>query len=184
MLDSSDRLTPPPQRVLVAGPSGAGKTTFAQQIERVAGLPHTEVDALFHGPGWTPRPDFVEAVDAFTREPRWVTEWAYTSQLGNLVVSRADTLVALDYPVLLHMSRLVLRTIRRSVRRVELWNGNVEPPLRTFFGNPEHIIRWGWKGRARIRANVVAAERDWPQLRVVRLRSQRQADAWLRSLAL
>lgn len=182
MLTFSDPLTPPPRRVLVAGPAGVGKTTLARRIEEVAGLPHTQLDALFHGPGWTQQPGFVDAVETFTREPAWTTEWSYTTQLGDLLVSRADTLVFLDHPAVRHMARLVRRTVRRSVHHSELWNGNVEPPLRTFFRNPDHIVRWGWKGRAKIRDRVAAVERDRPQLRVVRLRSQREADAWVRGL--
>jgi adenylate kinase family enzyme len=182
VLTFSDPLDPPPRRVLVAGPAGVGKTTLARRVEQAAGLPHTELDALFHGPGWTQQPGFVDAVERFTRDPLWTTEWSYTTQLGDLLVRRADTLVFLDHPAVRHMARLVLRTVRRSVHHSELWNGNVEPPLWTFFRNPDHIVRWGWKGRARIRDRVAAAERERPVLRVVRLRSQREVDAWVRGL--
>jgi adenylate kinase family enzyme len=182
MLGFHDTLRPEPARILVAGPSGVGKTSLAQRMGPALGLPHTEIDALFHGPDWTPRPEFRTEVEAFTAEPRWVTEWSYTSQLGDLLVERADTLVWLDFPVVVHMGRLVRRTLRRRLRRVELWNGNVEPSLWTFFTDPEHIVRWGWRGRADLRTKVEAAEREQPHLRVVRLRSQREADAWVRRL--
>ncbi|PPF73421.1 AAA family ATPase [Pseudoclavibacter sp. Z016] len=171
-----------PRRVLIAGAAGVGKTAVARQVERNANLPHTEIDALFHGPGWTVQRGFLESVDAFTSEERWVTEWQYATQLGDLLTSRADTLVFLDYSVWTHMSRLVRRTLRRRLRRVELWNGNIEPPLHTILVDPEHIVRWGWKGRAKIRRRVDAAERARPNLRVIRLRSQAEADDWLRSL--
>jgi hypothetical protein len=93
-----------------------------------------------------------------------------------------NALVWLDLPVLVHMSRLVRRTMIRRLRRVELWSGNVEPPLHTFFRNPEHIVRWGWNGRAKLRSRVTEVEHIHPHLRVVRLRSQRDVEAWLRSL--
>jgi len=182
MLGPRDLLSPPPRRVLIAGPSGVGKTVLAQRVEGAAGLPHTEIDALFHGPGWTEQPDFVDSVDAFTRAPRWTTEWQYTTQLGELLPSRADTLVWLDLPVTVHMSRLVSRTVRRRLLRTELWNGNVEGPLHAIFRDPEHIIRWGWSGRAKLRRRVAAVEREHPHLQVVRLRSQRDVEAWLRTL--
>lgn len=168
--------------MLIAGAAGVGKTSVARRVEQVAGLPHTEIDALFHGPDWTMLPGFVGSVEAFTSEECWVTEWQYATQLGDLLTSRADTLVLLDYSVSTHMARLVRRTLRRRLRRIELWNGNVEPPLHTIFTDPEHIVRWGWKGRAKMRRRVDVAERAWPNLRVVRLRSQAEAEEWLRNL--
>ena len=49
MLSQSDPLPARPQRVVVAGVSGVGKSTLALRIADVLGLPYTEIDALFHG---------------------------------------------------------------------------------------------------------------------------------------
>jgi len=38
-------------RILVAGTSGAGKTTVARRVATVLNIAHIEIDALFHGPG-------------------------------------------------------------------------------------------------------------------------------------
>lgn len=183
MLGPRDPLDPMPRRMLVAGASGTGKTTLGRRVDEVLGLPHTEIDALFHGPEWSILPGFVEEVDAFTAAPAWVTEWQYASQLGDLLPSRADTVVWLDLRAATHMTRLVRRTLSRRFRRTELWNGNVEPPLRTILTDPEHIIRWGWKSRRTIAARVLDAEREHPALRIVRLRSQRDIEAWVATLA-
>ncbi|MEK8226669.1 hypothetical protein NKG05_12095 [Oerskovia sp. M15] len=43
-----------PRRILVAGISGSGKTTLCRRIAARLEIAHTEIDALFHGPGWTP----------------------------------------------------------------------------------------------------------------------------------
>jgi len=68
-----------PRRVLVAGASGAGKTTVARRTAEVLGVPHVEIDALFHGPDWTRRPAFLADVAAFSATPGWVTEWQYAA---------------------------------------------------------------------------------------------------------
>ncbi|MFZ7088254.1 AAA family ATPase [Curtobacterium sp. RRHDQ10] len=183
MLGPADPLSPSPRRVVVAGPSGVGKTSIARRNEAASGIRHTEVDALFHGPGWVPRPEFRSDVETFTSEPSWVTEWSYSSQLGDLLEARADTMVWLDFPVWVHMGRLVRRTLRRRLRREALWNGNVEPSLWTFFTDPDHIVRWGWRARAVLRRRVADVERTQPHLRVVRVRSQGEADSWVRSIA-
>lgn len=78
--------------VLVAGPLGSGKTTAARRISAALGIPHIEIDARFHGPGWEPRPSFLAAVAAFGSEDAWVTEWQY-SPVCPLLGVRADTLV-------------------------------------------------------------------------------------------
>ena len=74
MLGPDDPLPSRPARILVAGSSGSGKTTLAALAGRALGVPHVEIDALFHGPGWTPRTTFVEDVQRFARTPSWVTE--------------------------------------------------------------------------------------------------------------
>jgi len=52
VLRGSDPLPHRPQRVLVAGASGSGKTTVAARVSAALGLLHTEIDGLYHGPGW------------------------------------------------------------------------------------------------------------------------------------
>ena len=182
MLGPVDRLDPPARRILIGAPSGAGKTTLARRIQERTGLPHTEVDALFHGPGWSELPTFRTDVAALAARDAWVAEWQYTTQLGDLLPSRADTLVWLDLPVQVQMGRLIRRTLVRRWRREPLWHGNVEPPLRTILTDPDHIVRWGWRGRAKVRARMARAAVAHPHLRIVRLRSTREVDVWLRGL--
>ncbi len=182
MLSAADPLPFRPRRILVAGVSGAGKTTLAARIGAVLPIPATEIDGLFHGPNWVPRTDFADDVDRLTQEPGWVTEWQYGA-VRPLLASRADTLVWLDFPLWLSMSRLIRRTVRRRRRREVLWNGNVEAPLHTVFTHPEHIIRWGWRTRNKLKPLVPALESECPQLCVVRLASQADVEAWLSVLA-
>jgi adenylate kinase family enzyme len=182
MLGPLARLDPPARRILIGAASGAGKTTLARRVQERTGLPHTEMDALFHGPAWTELPTFRDDVEAFSSRDAWVTEWQYTTQLGQLLPSRADTLVWLDLPVAVQMGRLIRRTVIRRWRREPLWHGNVEPPMRTVLTDPDHIVRWGWRGRAKVRKRVIRAAIDHPHLRIVRLRSTRDVDVWLRGL--
>jgi adenylate kinase family enzyme len=167
--------------VLVAGVSGSGKTTLAARIGALLDLPHTEVDGLFHGAGWARRPDFEADVDAFSALESWVTEWQYSSVL-ELLAERADTMIWIDWPYPVVLSRVVRRTVRRSVRHEELWNGNHEAPLRTFFTDPEHVVRWSIKTRKKYRRLVPAATAAHPHLTVVRLRRRRDVDRWLRDI--
>ena len=177
MLRAADPLARP-HRVAVAGVSGVGKSTLARRIADVAGLPYTEIDVLYHGPNWVPREGFVDDVERFTSRPRWVTEWQYRS-VRAILSTRADTLVWLDLPSAVAISRVVHRTITRSRTRVELWNGNTEPGLWHALSNREGIIRWALKHQRSYRRTVPITSKQHPHLQVVRLRSQSEVDAWL-----
>ncbi len=173
-----DDLPAAPRRVVVAGTSGAGKSTLARRVAEVLNLPYFEIDALFHGSGWTRRPEFQSDVERLTAGDTWVTEWQYRAVRG-LLAERADTMVWLDYPRALVMWRVTRRTLERRLRREVMWNGNVEPPLHTFFTSKEHIVRWAWDTHATTGKRVTELLRADTRLNVVRLRSPREASAWL-----
>jgi adenylate kinase family enzyme len=165
--------------VVVAGVSGSGKTTLAAAIAQVIGARHTEIDALFHGPGWTPRPEFLADVRTLVETESWTTEWQYGSARP-ILAGHADLLVWLDLPfVRVTLPRLLRRTLIRRWRREVLWNGNVEPPLRTIFTDPTHVIRWGIQTRSKFTGLVPLLEPEYPELVIVRLRSPAEVDRWI-----
>lgn len=177
LLGPDDTLPGTARRVLVAGASGAGKTTVAAAVAGALGLPHVELDALFHGPDWTPRPSFRADVERLAARDAWVTEWQYDA-VRDLLAARADLLVWLDLPRSTVMAQLVRRTVVRRVQSAELWNGNREAPLRTFFTDPEHVVRWAWTSYAPARTRVQVLAQRRPELAVVRLRSRRDVRRW------
>lgn len=177
ILGADDPLPAWPRRVLVAGTAGSGKTTLAARIGRECGLRHTELDRLFHGPGWVPRESFAAEVDAFSAGPEWVSEWQYRLVRG-LLAGRADLVVWIDLPRRTVMRQVIGRTLGRRLRRTQLWNGNTEGPLRTFFTDPDHIVRWAWKQHARTASRVSDLAESRPDLPIVRLRSRVEVDRW------
>lgn len=179
LLGPADPLAYRPRRVLVAGTSGSGKTTVAGRIAVILDAPHVEIDSLFHGPSWTRRPEFEDDVHRFSAGPTWVTEWQYSLVRAHLA-DRADLLVWLDLPTLTVMRQVIRRTVVRRLRRQELWNGNIEPPLWTVVTDPEHIVRWAWRTRHQTATRVADLLGRRPDLPVVRLRSRTDADHWLR----
>jgi adenylate kinase family enzyme len=176
LLTFNDPLPFRPQRVVVAGTSGSGKSTLARIIGDRLGAPYQELDALFHGPGWTELPDFVENVEAFTSQPTWACEFQYEGARP-MLAERADLVVYLLYPKWLVLSRVIRRTVRRRFRREELWNGNQEGPLWTFFTDSEHIIRWSWRTHGEKEGRVALL--DALGKYVVTLRSPRETEQWL-----
>ena len=178
MLNAREPLHPAPRRILVAGTSGSGKTTLAGRIASTVGVPHTEIDALYHGPNWVPRESFIRDVAALAAEPTWVTEWQY-GQARPLLLQRADLLVWLDLARSVVMERVVRRTAQRRRTGTALWNGNREPALSTFFTDRDHIVRWAWRTHHESAHRVAAAVTARADLTVVRLTRQREVDQWL-----
>lgn len=179
MLTAADPLPHAPRRILVAGVSGVGKTTLARRIADIAQVPYTEIDALFHGPNWTPRRAFLDDVRALVAQDAWVTEWQYASARP-LLAARADLVVWLDLPFwTTAFPRVVRRTVRRRIRRQVLWNGNIEPPFGTILTDPEHVVRWAVATRHKYRDRMPQLEADSPGLSIVRLRAQRQVERWM-----
>ena len=151
---------------------------MARRIGALLGIPQVDIDGLFHGTDWVPRPSFLADVDAFTAGPSWVTEWQYDSARP-LLAERADLLVWLDLPRGAVMRQVIWRTVHRRVRRQALWNGNYEPPLRAFFTDPDHIVRWAWRMHSQDRYRVAALRAQWPALTIVHLRSRQDVEYWL-----
>lgn len=169
------------KRVLIAGASGAGKSTMARRLGAVLDLPYVEIDGLYHGPDWQPRASFVGDVERLAASERWVTEWQYGAVRDRLA-ARAELMVWLDYPRWRVMERVTRRTLRRRLLATELWNGNREPPLHTFFSDPDHIVRWAWRTHGKYEGLVSRAVEQRPELRVLRFRRPAEAEAWLARL--
>src|ERR671939_2138225 len=167
-------------KIAVVGTSGSGKTTVARELARRLGVPHVELDALFHGPGWTETPveEFRRRVAAATAGDGWVVDGNYDSKLGDLVLGRADTVVWLDLPLRVALTRVTRRTIRRIRTREELWSGNRESWRGGFLGWESMFV---WTIRSHLRNRHARAERlaQHPSLRVVRLRSAREVERYL-----
>lgn len=182
LLGADDPLPLVPARVIVSGTSGSGKTTLCAEIAAALDLPHTELDGLHHGPGWVPREEFAADVGVIAEGPRWVTEWQYQA-VRSILLARCDLAVHLDLSRRIVMGRVIRRTVRRSVTRVELWNGNREPGLHTFFTDRDHIVRWAWRTHGRGAERLAGIRRARPDLPVVVLRSPAEVRRWVGALA-
>lgn len=168
-------------RITVAGVTGVGKTTLSRRISERTGIPHTELDGLYHGPDWVPRDEFLDDVRRLVAGEAWVTEWGY-SAARPLIAARAELLVWLDLPWRTSFSRLLRRTVRRRRTREVLWNGNVEGPFWKFLIDRDHIVRWSLRTRRKMPPLIAAVQADHPGLSVVRLTTPAEVEAWLDTL--
>jgi adenylate kinase family enzyme len=173
------------RRIAVVGTSGSGKTTLAQRLAWRLGIPHVELDALHWGPNWTPVPpdEFRELVSQVLDGDDWTTDGNYGS-IRDIVWSRADTVVWLDYALPVVLWRVTTRTIRRIASQEELWNENREQFGPSFLSR-DSIILWALHTYHRRRREypVLFGKAEHKHLNVVHLCSPRAARQWLEGLA-
>lgn len=165
-------------RIVVIGTTGSGKTTVARELAPALSVPHVELDALFHGPDWTPRLTFRRDVEAAIAATAWVCEGNY-SVVRDLVWSRGTELVWLDLPFPVVFRRLWSRTWRRYRRNEVLWNGNREHFWSQFTWDGLFVcaLRTHWR-RRRISPQRLR-EPSYRHLVVHRLRSPREVEVWI-----
>src|SRR5690606_17750577 len=139
--------------------TGSGKSTAAVALGQRLGLPvHLADDEVGWLPGWQMRE--VEEQRAIAARvvagEDWVLDTAYGT-FRDVVVPRAQVVLALDYPRRLSLARLVRRTARRWATREPVCNGNVEG-LRQVLSR-DSIIRWHFRSYPRKSAQI----RAWAQ---------------------
>ncbi|MBS0529410.1 MAG: DNA topology modulation protein [Proteobacteria bacterium] len=168
------------QRVLVMGSSGSGKSTFAQKLSAMTGIPVISLDALFWKPGWTPSEaaEFDARVTDAMNAPCWIMDGDYLAHVGNLRRERADTVIWFDLPRATCMIGVMTRIAKTY--------GRVRPEMAP--GCPERIdfefLRYVWtyrrKRRPRFAGFLDGLRADQT---VVRFASRTEADRYLHDLA-
>ena len=136
-----------------------------------------ELDALHWGPNWSEPTDdeFRARVAEALSSSGWVADGSYHGKLGDSVLEQADFIVWLDLPFRTIARRIWLRTLRRIRTKEELWGGNRETWSDAFFSRDSLFIWIVTTHRSRRRRYLERLNRyDF-----VRLRSQREIDAWL-----
>jgi adenylate kinase family enzyme len=168
----------PMRRVMVIGCGGAGKSTFAARLARVAGLPLVHLDSVYWHPGWvrTPPDEWAETVRRLAARECWVIDGNYSGTM-DIRAAAADTVIFLDVPRRVCLWRALKRRVQHHGHtRPDMTDGCVERIDAEF-------VRWIWSypktRRPRILARLAALG---PGKRAVILRSSHDIERFFRSI--
>lgn len=166
------------QRVVVVGPPGAGKSTFACQLATRTQLPLIHLDQLLWQPGWieTPKEAFDAAEAAAASRDRWIIDGTYIRSLPARI-ARADTIVWLDVERLTALRRVMWRTLTHFGRARPDMTPNCPERFELEF------LRYIWSFQTRVRPRLQAAidgRDEGTQLHV--LRTPRETHGFIASL--
>jgi len=170
-----------PSRIMVYGVTGSGKTTLARQIGERTGLPWHSVDDLTWEPGWVQVPveEQRNRIQAICDQPAWVLDTAYGTW-RDIPLAKVELIVALDYPRWLSFSRLLRRSILRSIDKNPICNGNIE----TFKGmfTKDSILRWHFKSFKSKQTRIAEWHANPTGPKVLRFKRPKDVEAWLRTI--
>ncbi len=161
------------QRVMIIGPCGAGKSTLSFDLAKRLALPLIHMDKLNWQPGWVDEGnDRLRGLLATEiARDRWLIEGNYGSTMA-MRLNRADTVVYLDYPLPLCLTRLIKRIISGY--------GKTRPdmaddcPERFDPGFLWYVINWNRGPRQRTERSLRGHEH-----KVIRLKNTRALADWL-----
>lgn len=172
------------KRIVIVGRTGSGKTTLARELAAALRVPHVELDSLYFAPDLStvPLPVLRERTSAAIAGDLWVTD-GNKSAVRDLVWPRADTLIWLDYSLLVSLWRLGRRAAWRAS---DLQKRATEQPGKEA-GLPTQLFRAA-KGVLTALRSHMRLGREYPKmlaqpenqhLAVVRLRSPQATRRWL-----
>jgi predicted kinase len=175
------------RRVVFVGRTGSGKTTLARDVAELLRRTHVELDALHFRSDLSTVPVDVlrdRTIDA-VRGECWIVDGNKKS-VRDLVWPRADTIVWLDYPLVVSLWRLGRRAITRTS---SVATGAEAAGNRAQI--PKHLLAAARGVVAALRSHagqrrtypVLFASPENAHLEVIRLRSPRAARGWLAAVS-
>jgi adenylate kinase family enzyme len=177
----------PHRRIVVIGTTSSGKSTLAEQVAARLDLDFVELDALYWEPGWKGVDDetFFERVRAALHRERWAVAGNY-SRVRDLVWSRAEAVIWLDYPLSTVFGRLTRRTFTRWRTRELLWGTNRESLWNHFkLWSDDSLFHWLFNTYWRRKREIpqLLALPEYRRLAVIHFTRPEETDRWLETLS-
>lgn len=176
----------PYHRIVVIGTTSSGKSTLAENLAVKIHGDFVDLDALHWEPNWTEAPleVFRERVRKAMQAPAWVVAGNYHS-VRDLVWSRAEIIIWLDYSLPRIFWQLTRRTFSRWWNHELLWGSNYENLATHFkFWSPDSLYHWLFKSYWRRKREIpmLLIQPEHAHLKVFHFVSPKETSEWLERL--
>jgi len=171
------------QRIVIIGTTSSGKSTLAEELAKRFDLHFVDLDALHWEPNWQEAPleVFRARVVEATKSGCWVVAGNYSS-VRDLLWSRAEVVIWLDYSLPLIFGRLWSRTWRRWWHQELLWGTNRENMWNHLkLWSDESLFKWLFKTYWRRKREFpeLLAQPEYKHLQLIRFKTPKETDKWL-----
>jgi hypothetical protein len=111
------------QRIAIIGNAGGGKSELARRLGAALDIPVHPFDDLQWHPGWvrTPEPEITITHTAWLNQPRWIIDGWGNFPLLEARFTAADTIVLVDFPILVHYWWAAKRQFQAALNRNADW---------------------------------------------------------------
>jgi len=174
------------KRIVIIGTTSSGKSTLASQLADKFSYEFIELDALHWEPNWQEAPleVFRQRVETETQAPAWVVAGNY-HVVRDLVWSKAEVLIWLDYSLWKIFWQLTRRTFTRWWKHELLWGTNYENISKHLkLWSNDSLFHWLFKTywRRKREYPMLLALPEYQHLKLIRFKHPKETDDWLNSL--
>lgn len=163
-------------KVIIVGSSGAGKSTFAIQLQEKTNLPLFHLDKLFWKPGWilSSKEEQITIQKKVIEKEQWIIDGNYGDTL-DLRITACDTIIFIDPP----------RTVclYQVLKRNKMYKNSPRPDMNE--GCPEKVdwdfLKWTWhfKNTQRV-ALIKKLNNVYREKNIVILKSRKEVNNYLK----
>lgn len=162
-------------RIAIIGAPGTGKTTLANNLSEIYGIPATHIDGIHHLPNWQQRnkDERDEMILKIVEQEKWIIDGTYKATL-RARLEKADFIIWLDFTTIAQIKGIMQRYLKnKGVEKPEI-PGCREKMDKEFF---TYVLKYNRVKRKNIVENLEGIDKE----KILIFKNRRQVNKWLKN---